>query len=161
MGTHGAQGFEAGCLVVLEGAEFVYDDHVKRPLTTEGFHQPGDVLPVDDGHHRPRGQGVEALLSCTDSDRNGQPIQVIPLEYFCRPGIPRHSQRRNHKNPAGFEGVQQEAPDGGQGNDRLAEPHAEQDRGLGVLLNKPRGLSLVVMRLIAHGAPPQSGSWSR
>lgn len=48
----GGEGFEALRPMILEAGEFVDDDHVERPRASELFDQPGDVLPVDDGHHR-------------------------------------------------------------------------------------------------------------
>lgn len=142
--------------MVLKRAQLVDHHHVPGPLAAHGAYEPGDVFPVNHRHHRTRRQGVQALLPTSERDRHSETLQVIPLGGFCGPGISGDPQGRDHQNPAGLEGVHQQVPDGTQGDNGFPEPHPEEDRSLRVSHDVVSGLALVVMRRVAHQAPPRS-----
>ena len=78
--------------MVFEAGEFVDDNHVERPAPPELANEPWDVFTVDDGNHRRRRESVQPVLLGANSDRDGEPIKVIPLRYFGGPGITGYPQ---------------------------------------------------------------------
>ena len=78
--------------MVLEAGEFVDDDHVERPAIAVLTHEPWHVFTVDDGYHRRRRESVQPVLFGANSDRDGEPVKVIPLRYFGGPGIAGYPQ---------------------------------------------------------------------
>ena len=85
------------------------------------------------------------------ADRHGirQPLQVIPLPDFLRPGIAGHTKRGDDQGPGDFSPVE-EFLHRSQGDDGLAEAHLQQDRGDWVRQDEVCRVFLVIMGFISH-----------
>ena len=110
-GPHFHQRREPLRTMVFEAGEFVDDNHVERPRAPKLANEPWDVFAVDDGYHRRRRESVQPVLFGANSDRDGEPVKVIPLRYFGGPGIAGYPQWCDDEDSVDGEVVEHELPD--------------------------------------------------
>jgi hypothetical protein len=104
----------------------------------------------------PLKEGCFPFSGGSDRDGVGEAGQVLPFSYLCGPGVPRHSERRDHQNAADLEAVEQKIEDGRQADHRLPKTHVQENRGDRMRLDVVDGVFLVVMRFEVHPASLRS-----